>query len=49
MAMMASATSGNPYDQVDTVIEQDLLDDGKVHVRSLRVLEHCTDYRPQTH
>lgn len=29
MAMMASATSGNPYDQGDTVIEQDLLDDGE--------------------
>jgi len=27
MAMMASATSGNPYDQDDTIIEQDLLDD----------------------
>jgi len=27
MAMMASATSGNPYEQDDTIIEQDLLED----------------------
>ena len=28
MAMMASGPAGNPYDQNDTVIEQDLLEDG---------------------
>jgi hypothetical protein len=29
MAMMASGPAGNPYDQNDTVIEQDLLEDGR--------------------
>jgi hypothetical protein len=29
MAMMASGPAGNPYDQNDTIIEQDLLEDGK--------------------
>jgi hypothetical protein len=33
MAMMASGPAGNPYDQNDTIIEQDLLEDGKaLHV-----------------
>ena len=29
MAMMASGPAGNLYDQNDTIIEQDLLEDGK--------------------
>lgn len=29
MAMMASGPGDSPYDQHDTIIEQDLLEDGK--------------------
>jgi hypothetical protein len=29
MAMMASGPADSPYDQHDTIIEQDLLEDGK--------------------
>jgi hypothetical protein len=29
MAMMASGPASNSYDQNDTIIEQDLLEDGK--------------------
>jgi len=30
MTMMASGPAGNPYEQNDTMIEQDLLEDGKI-------------------
>jgi hypothetical protein len=36
MAMMASGPGDNPYDQNDTIIEQDLLEDGRAsHVATL--------------
>jgi hypothetical protein len=45
MAMMASGPAGNPYDQNDTIIEQDLLEDGKaLHV--LLQLWGLTDFPP---
>lgn len=38
MAMMASGPGDSPYDQHDTVIEQDLLEDGKPSRVACRLL-----------
>jgi hypothetical protein len=44
MTMMASGAGDNPYDQHDTIIEQDLLEDGKPLSLLPAVLHFLTEY-----